>query len=164
MIDDDEMEFECMNCGVMFKCTHCGIDREVERVRFPAQGFPEVEARGIENIGSFCSLLCRERGREDIMRAQGVPIRRVGIGPVETCARCGGPVDMTSWHLTFLDIDSRFSGSIAHTLDIDYLAVLCLSCMDPEVAAFAEAIGGTAREDEVLDCSSEGILDRIEHV
>lgn len=125
MSDDDDLEFECESCGKMFSGVLFAIDREFERVAFAAGELPVVSISGSENIANFCSADCRKKGRESVMRAEGVPIQRVGLGPIETCAKCGGPVDMTGWHLTYLDSDTRFEGSYPQPLDVDYLAVVC---------------------------------------
>ena len=133
MTEDDEMEIECMSCGSMFRGTLYAVDREVKRVAFDASDVPTVHVKESEDIGSLCSVDCRERGRDAVMKAEGVPIRRPGIGPIESCAKCGRPVDMTNWHRTYLDHDLRFSGSIGQTLRIDYLAVLCRACGSGDV-------------------------------
>lgn len=125
---DDDMEFECESCGAMFRGTLYAVDRELERVGFGASNPPVVSIRDSENIANFCSTMCRERGRAAVMAAEGVPIQRVGVEPIEPCAKCGKPVDLTGWHLTYLDSDTRFCGSIGQTLGVDYLAVVCSAC------------------------------------
>jgi hypothetical protein len=129
-VNNNDMEFECESCGVMFKETLYGIDREQNKVIFCDKGLLEVDIRSSENIANFCSHSCRERGREAVMRKEQVPERRVGVEPIEPCAKCGGPVDMSDWHLTYVESDTRFTGDVGDTLDIDYLVVLCKRCTE----------------------------------
>lgn len=56
------------------------------------------------------------------------PISHPGIGPVEVCARCQGPVDMTRFHLTYLASAALNEGFSMRSLEIDYLAVVCDQC------------------------------------
>lgn len=126
-MNDDDIEFECDACGVMFRGTLFGIDREYNKVIYGEQS-TEVAVRDSETSAGFCSLACRNLARAAALRREGVPERRVGIEPIEPCAKCGGPVDMADWHLTFVESDIDFSSGCGQVLDLDYLAVVCKRC------------------------------------
>lgn len=130
-MQDDVMEFECETCEVMFRDRLFEIAREYERVIFssPAR-LDEVEIKDSENIANFCCSKCLDSGRSSVMAAQRVPIpaERPGIGPIESCAKCSGPVDMSDWHLTFVESEVDTSGSGFRPIDVKYLAVVCRKC------------------------------------
>lgn len=68
------------------------------------------------------------------MEREEVPIRRPGIGPVESCAKCGGPVDMSEFHLTYIEDEGIDDGlSVSRTINVEYLAVVCKRCCPREV-------------------------------
>lgn len=125
------MDFECMTCGKMFERRWFDIGRSYERVHFRSPGAPdEVEVADAEGIGVFCSQSCLDAGRAGLMKKQGVPIPsiRPGIGPVEQCAKCEGPVDMSAWHLTHTDGEYQEEPGFVRSIDFDYLAVVCRKC------------------------------------
>ena len=64
------------------------------------------------------------------MAAQCVPIpaKRLLLEPVESCAKCYDPVDMSDWHLTFVESDMDMVGDSFNPLDVTYLAVVCNQC------------------------------------
>jgi hypothetical protein len=105
--------------------------REENRVfyRSPA-AIDEVEVRSSVGLASFYSSECRERGRDAVMVQNDIPasVVRPGVEPVEICGKCGGPVDMSDWHLTFVESELELSGSCAEPNDTQYIAVVCRRC------------------------------------
>jgi hypothetical protein len=104
MDDDGPMDFYCMTCNTCFEKPLFDVTRSMERVHFcAAPRLNEIETRHAEGIGVFCSDTCRALGLPALMSTERVPIpgHPPGIGPVEICARCSGPVDMTAFHLTY---------------------------------------------------------------
>ncbi len=95
-----EGEYECFTCSVRFKWRVFSITREWERVHF-GKALPEIEIVGAEGLECYCSKPCLARRRDEVMVREGVPIRYPDIVPVERCAKCGGPVDMSEFHLTY---------------------------------------------------------------
>lgn len=127
----DWMEFECMHCGQMFTRKWYDLSRAFERVHFLSPlSLDEVEIEDAEGIGVFCSQQCLDAGRVPVMRDEGVPIPAVrpGIGPIESCAKCSGPVDMSDWHLTYTDGCLEQENDAVNILDVDYAAVVCREC------------------------------------
>jgi hypothetical protein len=104
------------------------VSREWKRVHF-GKGLPEVEITDSISIEYYCSDVCLAISRADVMEHAGVPIRPTGIGPIEACAKCRGPVDMTEFHLTYVEeeyiVDESFGVKPVST---HYLAILCRRC------------------------------------
>lgn len=142
------MDNECMACERMFGLVMFDVTRAFERVCFyPLPRVPEVDVTDAEGIGIYCSANCRQMALPALMRVEGVPISaaRPGIGPIEACAKCKGSVDMTAFHLTYAECETREDGDgTATTLDLDYLAVVCSRCAPRckagEVVATASAV------------------------
>ena len=125
------MDFECMTCGTMFERRWFDIGRSFQRVHFRSPGaLDEIEVADAEGIGVFCSQDCLDAGRASLMQEQGVPIPSVrpGLGPVEKCAKCAGPVDMSAWHLTYTDGEYEEEKNGVRAIEVDYIAVVCRQC------------------------------------
>ena len=87
----------------------------------------------------YCSRDCLDARRPVVMAAEKVPTQWPGIGPVEACAKCGGPVDMTCFHRTYLESCSKHeSDFVLNTLSVEYLAVLCQHCHPVDSSASLE--------------------------
>ncbi|SOE63447.1 hypothetical protein SAMN05414139_02308 [Burkholderia sp. D7] len=100
MKNEEWMNFECENCGTLFGRHLFDIAKSLERVDYLGP-IPSVEVEQEESAAYFCSTACRNNKRQTTMQQQGVPLRRIGIVPIEPCARCGAPVDMTKFHVMF---------------------------------------------------------------
>ncbi|MBB5463681.1 hypothetical protein [Paraburkholderia sp. Cpub6] len=123
-----EDEYECFTCNIRFKGRVFSITREWERVDF-TKSLPVIEIADAEGLECYCSRACLEKRRDEVMAKEGVPIRYPDIGPVESCAKCAEPVDMTEFHLTYLQDESVDEGTfVSRTIDVDYLAVVCKQC------------------------------------
>jgi len=124
----DDSEFECETCGTMFRTMVYEIMKAFEKVNYAENDWPEVDVQCSENVANFCTKRCRDASLVVVLARDGVPVRRVGIEPIEPCAKCGGPVDMSDFHLTYTEQDVEFHGFIGTPKDVDYLAVLCRNC------------------------------------
>lgn len=102
----DSDSYECFSCNRIFRGRVFEIAREWNRTHF-SDGIPEVEIRDSWVLECFCSQDCLNRCREEVMAREGVPIHRPDIGPIEPCAKCGRPIDMTQFHLTYVVSGSR---------------------------------------------------------
>jgi len=62
------------------------------------------------------------------------------IGPIELCSRCGKPVDMTKFHLTYVEsiLEQEWERMSASVLESVVLAVLCNACSPPPSRLIAE--------------------------
>lgn len=137
----DLMEFECATCKKLFNQTWFHLTSSYERVHFGGPtGMPEVETEQADGLAEFCSRGCLARGEQLVMAEERVPTPSVApdIGPVETCARCSGPVDMSNWHITYSKglFEERAFGLVV--LEHDYVAVVCRTCR-PSIAASEKA-------------------------
>lgn len=119
--------YECFHCGCAFRTTIFEVIREMDRVHFETDP-PMVEVREAEGLECYCSRTCLDAHAPIIMARERTPISHPGIGPVEVCARCQGPVDMTRFHLTYLASAAMNEGFSMRGLEIDYLAVVCDQC------------------------------------
>jgi hypothetical protein len=128
-MEDDAFFFECDGCGLRFSAVLFEIARQLERVDFASE-MSAIHIRKSDTVSAFCSMECRDNSRRAVMAREGVPIRRVdGCGPIAPCAKCGRPVDMTEFHVTYIENDfNLFNPDIWQLIDVDYLAVLCSSC------------------------------------
>ncbi len=129
----DWMDFECMYCRKMFTRKWHDLSKAFERVHYLSPpSLHEVEIDGAHSIGVFCTQGCLDLGRAALMDTEGVPIPTVrpGIGPVESCAKCSGPVDMSDWHLTYTEgcLIEEPEGK-SRILEVDYVAVVCRECV-----------------------------------
>jgi hypothetical protein len=140
MRDDSPTLYECENCAVTFSTRIFEIARAFEKVSY-SRALPSVAVRNSESLANFCSADCRTKGRDAVMARYRVPVLRVGIGPIEPCARCRGPVDMTEFHITFTESEMvERDVTILEPVDVDYLAVLCRNC---QTADAVRVIGST---------------------
>lgn len=125
------MDFECMSCSKMFSSVWYDVGRRRERVIFNSpQALDEIEVLSADGIGVFCSADCHQAGRSDVMREEGVPIPSAApdLGPVERCAKCKGPVDMSDWHLMYTEGVMKETSSGVAALRESLLAAVCKNC------------------------------------
>jgi hypothetical protein len=120
-------------CGTRILDGVFAICREAERKHFSkclGMHSPEVEVTGLKSIAKYCSSRCRRKGRKIAMSAERVPLpaTRPSVGPIEVCAKCGGIVDMTKWHLVYLQSNDNTPTYTSNTYDARELAVLCRTC------------------------------------
>ena len=137
-------EYQCFNCMRVFRSPVFDIAREWNRTHFEEDP-PSVEIRGSVGLECYCSRECLNVRRPVVMAAENVPIRRPGIGSVESCAKCHGTVDMSCFHVAYLESCAEVEdGFILRTVDLDYLAVLCRRCQPyVSTAAVAETEGSS---------------------
>jgi len=120
-----------MTCEARFENPLFDVTRAMERVHFGPEGrLNEVQVTHAEGFGVFCSAACRTKGIEALMAEEKVPVPRhpPDIGPVEVCAICSSPVDMTVFHLTYSQCEVDFRQLFGQPSDHEYLAVVCDGC------------------------------------
>lgn len=90
----------------------------------------DVEVKGLKSIAKYCSNRCRRKGRKLAMAAEHVPMpaKRPSLGPIEVCAKCGGIVDMTKWHVVYFQSNDNTPSHADKTYDAKELAVICKTC------------------------------------
>jgi hypothetical protein len=140
-ISDDE--YECFTCLKRFRGRVFNNSPEWERVHYGAE-IPEVEIEDAWGLECYCSRSCQKARRAEVMAREDVPIRRPGIGPLEMCAKCLGPVDMTEFHLTYIEDETVDESTfVSRTVNLDYLAVVCRQCRPRALAESEALIAGT---------------------
>lgn len=133
----------------MSHCDHCQtelsnrrfyLDRNVEFFSYSSMSnssdgiADHIQATVLysESINHFCSFGCADAGVPKIFHALALAILPPGIGPVETCAKCNGPVDMTAPHIAYgLMEATKVSQPWLTHLDVhhsEYLCVVCQNC------------------------------------
>ncbi len=122
----------CAECGARLQDVVFDICCEYERMRFiakPAE-IVQVEVHASQSIGEFCSKECQSEGRLAVLSTQLVPLPRTrpSVGPIEVCAICNCFVDMTDWHLTFIESDVSEANHPSQTIDAIDIAVICRKC------------------------------------
>lgn len=127
------IKFHCACCGPKTGYALFDIAREFERMQYqdqPNTPVVEIEVSSAESVAIFCSKICRDRGGPAILAGQRirVPKTRPALGPIEICARCGYPVDMSDWHLVFLESDTNATGTPGKPDEVEYIGVLCRNC------------------------------------
>lgn len=130
----DEDSYQCFTCDRIFSGRVFEVGREWNRVHFDYEP-PEFEVSEGTGLECYCSQACLDARCPVVMANEDVPIRRPGIGPVESCARCGGPVDMAEYHRTYLATCTDMVNRVGYTVDADYLAVLCAKCAPHQTTA-----------------------------
>lgn len=117
------------------------VTKEYERTIFHENdNLPEVEIIGAVAIGQYCSKACRDHARDDLLLRENVHATYPNIGPIEPCSRCGKPVDMTKFHLTYVEsiLEQEWARMSANVLESAVLAVLCNACSPPPSRLIAE--------------------------
>ncbi len=140
--------FYCETCGAAFRARMFDISKDHERtIFFEGDRPPEVEIAESVTIGQFCSQHCRDQARVDILRQENIRATYPGIGPVETCSRCGNPVDMTVFHRTYVEYETEHDWGhfVAEVHNATVVAIVCHRCNKPPgltVASEKIAAGG----------------------
>ena len=154
----------------MSHCDHCQnglcdyrfyLDRNVQLFSYSgmvdADGIAEhIQATVLysDSVNYFCSVGCADASVQKILHSLGLKLLPPGIGPVETCAKCNGPVDMTAPHVAYdLMKATKVSKPWLTHLKVhndEYLCVVCLKC-DGDLM---ESEWRTADESEVAPLES----------
>ena len=133
--------FTCKTCGKPYRTPIFDVTKEYERTIFQENdNLPEVEIIGAVAIGEYCSKTCREHARDDLLLRENVQATYPDIGPIESCSRCSKPVDMTKFHLTYVEsiLELEREGMSVNVLESATLAVLCNACSPPPSRLIAE--------------------------
>jgi hypothetical protein len=132
----DDNCYGCMVCEKPFRSPLFSISRQFERIIFYEDDrLPEGEVIAAEGIGTYCSQQCLDNSRDKMLAEEKVRATFPGPGPIETCSRCNGPVDMTRFHLVWTEEEMADEWgefmSVARPLWATDLAVVCDQCAPP---------------------------------
>jgi hypothetical protein len=132
----------------MSQCDHCRtalpdhrfyLDRNVQYFsylgRLDADGIAEhIQAAVLysESLNHFCSGGCADASVPQILESLGLKILPPGTGPVETCAKCNGPIDMTAPHVVYSLLEAtKVIEPWMTSLKVhnhEFLCVVCQNC------------------------------------
>lgn len=137
--------FYCMACNKRFRSPLYDVTKEFERtIFFEEPRIPEIDIVGAEVVAGYCSPSCRDQSLAQFLELEQIRATFPDIGPIEACSRCNSPIDMTQYHLTYVETDTKqdwdrsFFGVevIGEPLT---LAVVCQKCA-PMTKATKDAI------------------------
>lgn len=136
--------FYCESCGKAFRSPLFDVTKEYQFTTFyDTPQIPEIEIIGAEVIANYCSVTCREKHRTQILKDYKTHATFPNIGPIEICSRCHGPVLMTQFHLTFVEMDTEQNWEQPifgiDVLDYRVISVVCTKC-EPIPFKIARAI------------------------
>jgi hypothetical protein len=136
MVDPTELVFDCDECDGAFKKTIFGFDWRFQRVKFGAKGcFIDVDE--FDGLGVYCSEHCMRVHFPKEMAVHGIPVppHRPDVGPVEVCALCERPVDMTRYHLAFCLDEWEVLPGAGGGKEVwdENVAVMCNTCAPTEL-------------------------------
>src|SRR4051812_49356698 len=95
--------YSCDQCDRKFRGGFFDIIRNIARVHYKSPVlFDEVEIGASDQLAVFCSKVCMDEGRAEVMAKERVrvPATPPDINPIESCAVCRGPVSMSNWHVS----------------------------------------------------------------
>ncbi len=132
--------YTCMVCEKQFRNPLFEIARGYERtVFYCGDRMPMVEPIESEGVGTYCSPACLNHDRNRLLERDNVRATYPGIGPIESCSRCGKPVDMTQYHMAWTEEKlhcewGRFI-DVLQPIFVESLAVVCQQCVPVANAA-----------------------------
>jgi hypothetical protein len=134
----------CDHCGAALHAKYWSFDRNIEQFSYTeSSGKVETTINIIlcECLHAYCSEACANTAVQEAMAERGLFNLYPGGGPIELCAECSKPVDMTKPHVAYnLMVGTEVrklwvTEFIPH--DSENIAVICPAC---ESALAAEAI------------------------
>lgn len=134
----------CDACGKPLEARRWTFNRHVERLHYAATPEDAISAQVIaaETEAAYCSRECAWPALLVRLAEKGVRHTGGGTGPVESCARCGGPVVMSRPHVSYnLHDETQLRQPWLTEVQVHWdegLAEVCLRC-DGEIDAAGEA-------------------------
>lgn len=128
---------ECEACGASLGARYWSFNRLVERLDYDRQGDAPDDCATItvlsdEPLGQFCGDGCARLTALLGLAERGLRLFDCGTGPIETCAKCGGPVDLTEPHVFYQLMDQTETRkpwlNTIQPHDFESLAYVCPRC------------------------------------
>ncbi|WP_174626659.1 hypothetical protein [Candidatus Methylobacter favarea] len=137
------MKKECDLCHQPLTDYQVLFDRRIERMEYLPMGddFQAVAmVLSCDGIACYCSTDCSAVGVQKGLQERGISKTGGSIGPLTSCAKCGGLVDMTRPHAHYLEMEVIVHKTPTQTsLTVLYdegLADVCINC-EPDGAFLA---------------------------
>ena len=133
----------CGACAASLTARYTSLNRLVERTDYDRPGETPDDQATITTLrddvlGEYCDAVCAMPSALLVLFERGLRHAGGGAGPIETCAKCGGPVDLTEPHVTYQLMDqteTRKPWLISiQPHDAEVLAYVCQRC-DGDLAA-----------------------------
>ena len=122
----------CSVCGKSFCNPAFGLGRQFERTIFSRDdSLDEVEVIDANQIIEYCSAACLKSNRDQVLAQENIRPTYPDLGSAVTCSRCGDPVDITKFHMTWIEEEVEYHGFEATPINVDVLAVACNRCVPP---------------------------------
>ena len=135
---------ECDACGVSLTARYWTFDRLVERIDYNRPGDTPGSSATVavlrsETLDQSCCEDCARLVASLGLAQRGLRQLQCANGPIEICAKCGGPIDLTRSHVAYQLMDQTESRqpwlTSLHPIDSESLAYVCPSC-DDDLAAY----------------------------
>ena len=141
MATHEDTRYECYACDRAFRSRVFSLNRQFERVTFGSP-MPIVSVEHADGLACYCSASCMNLHypREMVKQQVPIPALQPDVGPVEVCAICKGPVDMTRLHLTFILEECKDMGWCFQPTQSDCIAVVCDVCVPVAGEAAGNAV------------------------
>jgi ssDNA-binding Zn-finger/Zn-ribbon topoisomerase 1 len=153
---------ECDTCGASLDVRFWSFDRLVQRFDYDRQGDTPDDCATVtvlrdEMLGQFCDDDCARLTALPDLAERGLKLVECGAGPIETCAKCGGPVDLTEPHVFYQLMDQTVTHkpwlSSVQPHDTEALAYVCPRC-DGDLTADEMNVPETMDESRPVDVSA----------
>lgn len=160
----------CDICEVRLGARYWSFDRQVEQFVYDRVGDTPGECATVtvlhsEALGIFCCRDCAWLAALLGLAERGLKIVECGAGPIETCAKCNGPVDLTKPHALYQLMDQTESRQpwliTLQPIDTESLAYVCPRC-DGDLAADEMNIPESASDLESVEMKVVASVESIE--
>jgi hypothetical protein len=133
----------CEVCSKPLIARHFTFNRHVERCHYGQNESDDgvsIEVLRAEDLSAYCSRECAWPAIMSALAERGVRHTGSGVGPIEVCAKCGGPVLMSEPHIAYNVHDETEQRKPwlkqIEVHESEALADVCVRC-DGDVAADA---------------------------
>jgi hypothetical protein len=129
------MKNECDLCHQPLTDYQVLFDRRIERMEYlpMADDFQAVAIiLSCDGIACYCSTDCSAVGVQKGLQERGISKTGASIGPVTSCAKCGGLVEMTQPHAHYVSmgvfVDKTVAPVSLTVLHSEGLGDVCINC------------------------------------
>lgn len=160
----------CDTCQIPLGARYWSFDRQVEQFVYDQPGDTPSECATVtvlhsDALGIFCGRDCASLTALLRLAEGGLRIVECAAGPIETCAKCGEPVDLTKPHVLYQLMDqteSRQPWLISiQPLDTESLAYVCPRC-DGDLAADEMNVPESESEAKPIEVKAIGFAESTE--
>jgi len=122
----------CSACGKSLCNPVFGLGRQFERTIISSDdSLDEVEVIDANVIAEYCSAACLNSKRDELLAQENIRPTYPDIGKAVTCSRCGDPVDVTKFHMAWIEEETEYHEFVVTPINVDVLAVACNRCVPP---------------------------------